>query len=105
MVTHNFTYRSATLKLTGENDVFTLSNLVAGERRKGHASELVRFMCDIADDNGWTIQLTAHRFGRPPGPDTKTLVAFYRKYGFKPTTKNRRGPIKMERQPKERNNG
>ena len=104
--THNFTYESATLKLKEiDKDVYVLTNLQAKERQKGHASVLLEFMGNIADEKGWTIKLRVQRFGKPPGPDNKTLIGFYRKHGFTHERKNLRSMDMVRTPKKEKENG
>ena len=51
--------------------------------RKGHGSEMMKYLCSLADEYSVNISLQAEvRFGRNKTLIGKELVLWYRKFGF-----------------------
>jgi GNAT superfamily N-acetyltransferase len=63
------------------------SSIHSLDRGQGNAGKVMQQIVDIADKHGVTIALTPKPFGGKNGSPILTksqLVAFYKKYGFKP---------------------
>ena len=63
------------------------SSIHSLDRGQGNAGRVMQKIVDIADKHGVTIALTPKPFGGKDGSPILTksqLVAFYKKYGFKP---------------------
>lgn len=101
MATTWLRHESATVKLVHWNkDVVSLTNLYSKERRKGHATELMKIVCQLADNEGFLLQLVPGRYGHPIGPDNAVLIKFYESFGFKlPAIKDPAFPKIMTRRP------
>lgn len=72
---------SVTLRVWKDGEAI-VTDLIARDRRKGHATELMHKVVDFADDEGLTLILLARRYGHPIGPDNMQLKKFYEKFGF-----------------------
>lgn len=101
MATTWLKYESASVKLIHwQEQMVTITNLFAKERRKGHATELMKMVCNIADDKGYIMQLVPGQYGHPIGPGNDVLIKFYESFGFVlPKTKQKGVPMIMIRTP------
>lgn len=64
------------------------SSIYSMDRSQGNAGKVMQKIVDIADKHGVTIALTPKPFGGKSGSPILTksqLVAFYKRYGFKPS--------------------
>ena len=68
-------------------------DLMASNPRKGHATKLMRKICDRADRERITLILTAHAFQE--GMTDEQLEKWYSRFGF---TKIQDDPVIMARQ-------
>jgi len=76
-------YKSASVVLRMRSDgVLTLKSLYSVKQRQGHAAELLRLICEYADEHRLDIELEAKQYGHTRGLDNQGLVIFYGKYGF-----------------------
>ena len=83
METELLQYESASANLSVLSPkVAVLGSLVARDRRKGHATELLRQLCERADAQGLELKLTAGSDGGPDDLDTEALIRFYGCFGF-----------------------
>lgn len=65
-----------------ERIVWALHRIVVGEKSRGVGTEIMRFICDRADEIGAIIALTPSTdFG---GSSVNRLKKFYRRFGFRP---------------------
>jgi GNAT superfamily N-acetyltransferase len=64
-------------------DSIHVSAIRSAEVGKGYGREALKFLCDLADKHGVALTGIAKAFGSV-GLDTKDLLAWYRRYGFKP---------------------
>lgn len=82
------------------SNVWTLRRINVPEkhRGKGHGSDLLRQVCEAADEAQMPVQLTVYASG---ALDDDQLTAWYKRYGFEVFTATEGGhPISyMERQP------
>lgn len=79
------TYESTSVEIfmDREDRSARLSNLFSVNRGKGYATELMKYICRWADDNGIHLWLKAKPYGTPiKALSQKELEAFYRKFGF-----------------------
>jgi ribosomal protein S18 acetylase RimI-like enzyme len=88
---------SANLTITRSGKMF-LGSVVAHERRKGHATELLRIVCKTADTAGAEVKLTVEVDTQSGDPDSQSLIRFYEKFGFKSMIDD--NPYYMTRSPK-----
>ena len=80
-----------------------LGSLYSGERGKGHASSLLRGICDYMDRAGRTMTLVAYPYTRKEGEQGLSwgeVVKFYHRHGFKVTSCRKEGGyVYMKRNP------
>lgn len=57
--------------------------ITKAKRGQGHASRVLRALCEAADAKGIRLQLEAHAYGGADTLNTPALVAWYARYGFK----------------------
>jgi len=69
------------------NNAVYISDIMSLEAGKGHGSVALKALCELADEHGVTLELTAKAYG-PKHLSTKQLVDWYSRYGF---TVSRRG--------------
>jgi GNAT superfamily N-acetyltransferase len=60
-----------------------LSDIMSLDPFRGHGGLALRVLCDLADEKGVAIELTAKAYGRMEEfMDTRKLVQWYERYGF-----------------------
>ena len=92
-----FSYFSASCYV--EEDGY-LADLESKDKGKGHASALLKGVCEYADVKGRTINLIACPSSWDKnGLSRAQLVKFYRRHGFKMTECYGEGWVYMERKP------
>lgn len=73
----------AYLSPRGENISLTMIQTEEAQRGQGHASNLLRRICEMADEVGVTLSLMAEPKARKIGLVQSQLVKWYRRHGFK----------------------
>lgn len=76
-----------------------LSDIVAGDVGQGHGSTALRFVTDLADKHGVTLDLVAKSYV-PDRLTTKQLVGWYARHGFVRGRGNAHDGYPMVRAPK-----
>ena len=59
-----------------------VSNVWAGEKQKGHATEVMRKICEMADSMDLTLLLSPRSEDRVYGPSQEKLESWYETFGF-----------------------
>lgn len=78
-----FNYESAKCVLTiWDETKATLIDVCSTDRKKGHATELLKMLTAFADKRGLKLITAAEAYGNEPGLSTDQLVMFYTKFGF-----------------------
>lgn len=98
-----FTHELATARVTLWNDgVAYISGVYSRKRGQGHASQVMKDICEMADTNGLILQLDVSSYG----PDNQykltdeQLQEWYSKFGFG-VVPDGGLPILMERLPQD----
>lgn len=95
---HDFEYKSASLTLIlWDDDRASISSLFSGERRQGHATEVMHRAIKFVDQRCLTLALVVEAFGEN-GMTNPELVDFYKKFGFN-TNSTDEHLVYMERLP------
>jgi hypothetical protein len=77
-------YESASVALTWRpGRILALSNLYSIQERKGHATELMRLVCEYADKHAKVVILRVNQYGKTTGMNNSQLIQFYQKFGFR----------------------
>jgi hypothetical protein len=79
---------SVTVEIGSFDKRLWFSSIYSVDRSQGNAGKVMQKIVDIADKYGVTIALEAKPFGGKSGApilNKSQLVAFYKKYGFKPS--------------------
>ncbi len=81
----HFTYMSANAKLTIWDDKNgTVSNVISNRRGRGHATQVMRHICQYADEHQMSLLLEVQQYAYADSdsPDNAGLTRWYRKFGF-----------------------
>lgn len=86
MVTYEITmtFRSANCSLIvwEDEDTITVSSLYSEFRRRGHATELMQRVIELADAMDRNLILRVQPYGDDERIEKKRLIEFYEKFGF-----------------------
>ncbi len=74
----------------------TISDLYSSDRKKGHATMVMKQTIEFADNHGMLLVLVAESYDEEDGLTTAQLIKFYQKFGFVSDSQQ----DLMERQPK-----
>ena len=91
-------YASVEVCVTGYN-LARVRGLRSLQRGEGNARRVMERVCTWADEEGYTLFLTAKPFG-PDGLSHDELVAFYKSVGFIVTGQDLEGETRMGRKPR-----
>lgn len=86
-------------------DRMMFSNLYSIQRGKGHATELMEKICEIADNENCLIRLEAKQYGDVHGLTTDELVEFYSKFDFVLTPHHSLDSLKFMERPRKNYTG
>lgn len=100
MTSETICYRSASaiLVVSASTGLATIWSLLSQERRRGHATGLLQFICDRADREGLELTLTVGSEGGPEDASNADLIRLYGKFGFEEFKAD--NPYHLGRQPR-----
>lgn len=83
-------YRSAraTLVIWEDEETISLTTVAADLKRRGHATAVMKRVCNIADGLRMELILSVEPFGDEPRMTEEQLKVFYAKFGFTETAPN-----------------
>ena len=88
-IRHKVRYESAsavvcifTSSTSNGEKIAEVSDVWAGEKRKGHATEVMRKICEMADAMGLTLLLSPRSEDLVYGPTQDKLESWYESFGF-----------------------
>lgn len=92
------TYESCSVRLSAlPNGSLLVGGLYSGKQRQGHARELMRRVCEYADEYEHELLLYVGQFGVTTGMDNRQLADFYSSFGFVRTKEQPTEKMRMMR--------